>query len=159
MTSTKALKWFISGLFLLKLQFCTQKLGTFCTKNPKNNKRPPPFYSVPKSRWSTFVWIFCKIQDPIWELTFVYLRLNSVGGYLDASDEEGARDILFSFSPNPLKDLTSHLCLYWWLRVASSWRKAREESKRRGVTSRGRSLSCLGSCADYSLPFNWLASK
>ena len=47
-TSTKALKWFISGLFLLKLQFCTQKLGTFCTKNPKNNKRPP-FYSVPKS--------------------------------------------------------------------------------------------------------------
>ena len=48
-TSTKALKWFISGLFLLKLQFCTQKLGTFCTKNPKNNKRPP-FYLVPKSK-------------------------------------------------------------------------------------------------------------
>ena len=28
------------------------------------------------------------------KLTFVYLRLNSVGGYFDASEEDGARDIL-----------------------------------------------------------------
>ena len=29
------------------------------------------------------------------KLTFVYLRLNSVGGYFDASEEDGARDMTF----------------------------------------------------------------
>ena len=39
------------------------------------------------------------------KLTFVYLRLNSVGGYFDASEEDGARDILLLFffsSTSPL---------------------------------------------------------
>ena len=41
--------------------------------------------------------------------TFVYLRLNSVGGYLDASEEDGARDIFPLFLSFPQLHLISGL--------------------------------------------------
>merc|ERR1712158_309201 len=49
------------------------------------------------------------ISFPFGARTFVYLRLNSVGGYLDASEEDGARDIFPLFLSFPQLHLISGL--------------------------------------------------